>query len=141
MILLVNGSPFALIVPYFSMRTFKAWTTIPKKRIFFYDSCAEVCGVFDCSHASRLVCICGKFYAGILPSALLYKTAAAESATPLPLFAEAIFVNFLLEIVREAGLRLPRAIGHSVSLVAALILGDAAVSAGLWEPLLWLSPP
>ena len=66
-----------------------------------------------------------------LPSELLYKTAAAESATPLPLFAEAIFVNFLLEIVREAGLRLPRAIGHSVSLVAALILGDAAVSAGL----------
>ena len=44
---------------------------------------------------------------------------------------EALFVNFLLEIVREAGLRLPKPIGHSVSLVAALIVGDAAVSAGI----------
>ena len=49
----------------------------------------------------------------------------------MPLFMEALLVTFLLEIVREAGLRLPRPIGHSVSLVAALIVGDAAVNAGL----------
>ncbi|MEG2931361.1 MAG: spore germination protein, partial [Ruthenibacterium sp.] len=55
----------------------------------------------------------------------------AEQATPLPLFLEALFVNFLLEIVREAGLRMPKPIGQSVSLVAALIIGDAAISAGL----------
>lgn len=62
---------------------------------------------------------------------MLYKIAASEQATPLPLFLEAMLVTFLLEIVREAGLRLPKPIGHSVSLVAALIVGDAAVSAGL----------
>ena len=67
----------------------------------------------------------------LLPPELLYKVASAELATPLPLFMEALFVNFLLEIVREAGLRLPKPIGHSVSLVAALIVGDAAVSAGI----------
>ena len=49
----------------------------------------------------------------------------------MPLFLEMILANFLLEIIREAGLRLPKPIGHSVSLVAALIIGDAAVNAGL----------
>ena len=67
----------------------------------------------------------------LLPPELLYKVAAAEKATPLPLFLEALVVNFLLEIVREAGLRLPKQVGHSVSLVAALIIGDAAIQAGL----------
>lgn len=67
----------------------------------------------------------------LLPKEMLYKIAASEQATPLPLFLEAMLVTFLLEIVREAGLRLPKPIGHSVSLVAALIVGDAAVSAGL----------
>ncbi|MEG1154173.1 MAG: spore germination protein, partial [Ruthenibacterium sp.] len=67
----------------------------------------------------------------LLPSELLYKGAASEQATPLPLFLEAVLVTILLEIVREAGLRLPKPIGHSVSLVSALILGDAAIGAGL----------
>ncbi|MEG1367451.1 MAG: spore germination protein, partial [Oscillospiraceae bacterium] len=67
----------------------------------------------------------------LFPEQLLYKIAASELATPMPLFLEALFITFLLEIVREAGLRMPKPIGHSVSLVAALIVGDAAVSAGI----------
>ena len=49
----------------------------------------------------------------------------------MPLFLEMMVANFLLEIIREAGLRLPKPIGHSVSLVAALIIGDAAIKAGI----------
>ena len=40
-------------------------------------------------------------------------------------------LNFIYEIVREAGLRMPKSIGHAVSIVGALVIGDAAVSAGL----------
>src|SRR5699024_1631904 len=67
----------------------------------------------------------------LFPPQLLYKVAAAETATPLPLFMEMMLVIVLLEIIREAGLRLPKPIGHSVSLVAALIVGDAATKAGI----------
>ena len=67
----------------------------------------------------------------LIPPQLLYKIEAAEKATPLPLFAEMLLVILLLEIIREAGLRMPQTLGHSVSLVAALIIGDAAVGAGL----------
>lgn len=40
-------------------------------------------------------------------------------------------VILILEVIREAGLRMPQTLGHSVSLVAALVIGDAAISAGL----------
>ena len=49
----------------------------------------------------------------------------------MPLFFEAIVIVIALEIIKEAGLRLPQAIGHTVSFVAALIIGDSAVNAGL----------
>ena len=67
----------------------------------------------------------------LIPPQLLYKIEAAEKATPLPLFAEMVLVILLLEIIREAGLRMPQSLGHSVSLVSALILGDAAIATGL----------
>lgn len=50
---------------------------------------------------------------------------------PLPLFGEMLLVILMLEIIREAGLRMPQTLGHSVSLIAALIIGDAAIAAGL----------
>ena len=40
-------------------------------------------------------------------------------------------IMILYEIMREAGLRLPRAIGHAVSIIGALVIGDAVVNAGL----------
>ena len=76
------------------------------------------------------VCV-EKFMPEVFPRQLLVRIAAAESATPWPLFLEMVLVILLLEIVREAGLRLPKPIGHSVSLVSALIIGDAAIGAGI----------
>ncbi len=65
----------------------------------------------------------------LLPPQLLFKIEAAEQATPLPLFGEMLLVILMLEIIREAGLRMPQTLGHSVSLIAALIIGDAAIAA------------
>lgn len=67
----------------------------------------------------------------LMPPQLLFKIEAAERATPLPLFAEMVVVILLLEVIREAGLRMPQTLGHSVSLVAAIIIGDAAIATGL----------
>lgn len=67
----------------------------------------------------------------IIPVQLLTKLAQAETATPLPPMLEMLSVTLLLEIVREAGLRAPQSISHTVSLVGALIIGETAVSAGI----------
>ena len=48
-----------------------------------------------------------------------------------PLVIEALLIHFIYELMREAGLRLPRPIGHAIGIIGALVIGDAAVTAGL----------
>ena len=67
----------------------------------------------------------------LLNRTLLLILADAEENAPISLTAEAIGVLLVYEIIREAGLRLPKAVGGAVSIVAGLIIGDAAVASGL----------
>ena len=67
----------------------------------------------------------------LIPVHLLSELAQGEASTPLPPMPEMLAVTLLLEIVREAGLRAPKSISHTVSLVGALIIGETAVSAGI----------
>lgn len=67
----------------------------------------------------------------LIPTQLLITMAAAEEGTPFPSFVEVIAMGIVFEILREAGIRLPRPIGQAVSIVGALVIGEATVSAGL----------
>lgn len=131
-VILVNGSPFALILPYFFTEHFQSLDDYSSKA--YFCSFIRVLKYFAFALAVLLpgAFVCAvQFTPEIFPPQLLYKIAAAERATPWPLFLEMVLVILLLEVVREAGLRLPKPIGHSVGLVAALIVGDAAISAGI----------
>ena len=131
-VLLVNGSPSALILPtlfqenfeclddYAGTAYFASFLRILKYFSFFLSIFLP--GAFVCLAV---------YLPELIPLQLLLKIEAAEQATPLPLFAEMVMVILILEIIREAGLRMPQTLGHSVSLVAALIIGDAAIAAGV----------
>jgi len=67
----------------------------------------------------------------MIPTPLLLTIAATRQGIPFPAFIEALLLEATFELLREAGLRLPRAVGPAVSIVGALIIGDAAVRAGL----------
>lgn len=67
----------------------------------------------------------------MLPTALLLTIVATRQGVPFPAFVEALLLEATFEMLREAGLRLPRAVGPAISIVGALIIGDAAVQAGL----------
>ena len=67
----------------------------------------------------------------LFPEQLLSKVATSIADTPLSLMAEVLVIHFIYEIMREAGLRLPRPLGHAVSIVGALVIGETAVNAGL----------
>jgi spore germination protein KA len=71
------------------------------------------------------------FHHEMIPTALLLTIAATRQNVPFPAFLEALILEATFELLREAGLRLPRAVGPAVSIVGALIIGDAAVRAGL----------
>lgn len=71
------------------------------------------------------------FHQELLPTTLLFTIAKAREGTPFPALVEALIMIFAFEILREAGIRLPRPVGQAISIVGALIMGDAAVKAGL----------
>ena len=66
-----------------------------------------------------------------LPETLLVTIAQAERSTPFPVMLEAILLYFMYELMREAGLRVPKPLGSSVGIVGGLVIGETAVSAGL----------
>lgn len=71
------------------------------------------------------------YHQEMVPTALYLTIAATRQGVPFPAFVEAFLLEATFELLREAGLRLPRAVGPAVSIVGALIIGDAAVRAGL----------
>ncbi|KNY25966.1 GerA spore germination protein [Pseudobacteroides cellulosolvens ATCC 35603 = DSM 2933] len=62
---------------------------------------------------------------------MLISIAAQREGIPFPAFIEAILMEGVFEILREAGIRMPRVIGPAISIVGALVLGQAAVEAGI----------
>ncbi|HEX7057352.1 MAG TPA: spore germination protein [Bacilli bacterium] len=71
------------------------------------------------------------FHQEMVPSTLLLSIAKSREAIPFPALVEALIMEVTFEALREAGIRLPKQIGAAVSIVGALVIGQAAVSAGL----------
>lgn len=71
------------------------------------------------------------YHQEMLPTTLLISAAGAREGVPLPVVLEVLLMTIALELTKESGLRLPKSVGTTVSIVGALILGQAAVAAGL----------
>jgi hypothetical protein len=71
------------------------------------------------------------FHPQLIPTSLLISIAAAREGIPFPTAVEALMMEFLFEGLREAGIRLPKSVGSAVSIVGALVIGQAAVQAGI----------
>lgn len=70
----------------------------------------------------------------MIPTSLALVIASGREPIPFPAIIEALIMELIFEILREAGLRLPRVVGGAVSIVGPLVLGEAAVTAGLISP-------
>lgn len=71
------------------------------------------------------------FHPEMLPSNLLITVAAARDAIPFPALVEALIMELSFEALREGGLRIPKPIGQTISIIGALVIGQAAVEAGI----------
>ncbi|WP_226668329.1 spore germination protein [Metabacillus litoralis] len=130
--ILVDGTPFVLVVPALF--------------IHFMQSSEDYYQRADISTLIRLLRV-GTFLLSLLtpaafiavttyhqemlPTTLLISLTAQREGVPFPAFIEAVFMELTFEILREAGVRMPRAVGAAISIVGALVLGQAAVEAGL----------
>lgn len=76
------------------------------------------------------------YHPEMIPTPLLISIASSREGLPFPAFVEAILMEITFEILREAGVRLPRPVGPSISFVGALVIGEAAVTAKLVSPIM-----
>lgn len=130
--ILVDGTPFALVLPYLFSENFQSFDDYTNKP--YYASLIRILKylAFAVSFLLPGIYVAVVSYSPYaLPSGMLINIAQAQQNTALPLILEALFIHFIYEVVREAGLRLPRPVGHAVSLIGALVIGDAAINAGI----------
>lgn len=128
---IVDGTPFALIIPHLFAENFQTmddYTTRPYYAVLI--RMLKYVSFFLSALLPGIYVAIGTFHQELLPDSLMYNIAKAQMNTPLSLIEEALLVHVIFEIVKEAGLRLPKPIGQAVSIVGGLVLGDAAVGAG-----------
>jgi spore germination protein KA len=131
----VDGTPFVLIAPAVFIQ--------------FFHSAEDYYARFDIATSIRLLRILmfmisliapatfvavTTFHQEMVPTTLIVAIAAQREAVPFPAFVEALLMEITFEILREAGIRLPKAIGSAVSIVGALVIGQAAVQASIVSP-------
>jgi spore germination protein KA len=136
-VIIMDGTPFVISVPALFIQFFQA----PDD---YYQR-------FDISTGIRLLRILAFFIALVgpatyiaattfhqemIPTSMAIAIAAQRENVPFPAFVEALIMEVTFEILREAGLRLPRAVGQAVSIVGALVIGQAAVQAGIVSPVM-----
>ncbi|MEH7012455.1 spore germination protein [Neobacillus niacini] len=130
--IIVDGTPFALLVPAIFTQFFQASEDYYQRADFSSLIRILRLGSFLLTLLvpSAFVAVT-TFHQEMLPTRLLISLAAAREGVPFPALVEVLIMEITFEILREAGVRLPRAVGSAISIVGALVIGEAAVQAGL----------
>jgi spore germination protein KA len=130
--LLIDGSPQALIMPQLFVANFQNFDDYAVGTYYATFTRVLKYAAFIVSFLLPAFYVAvGNFHLALMPTPLLYTLAQSEESTPFPLVGEALIIQIIYEMLREAGLRLPRQFGFAITIVGSLIIGQAAVSAGI----------
>lgn len=130
--ILVDGTPLVLTVPVVFTSFLQAAEDYYQNWII--SSLIRLLRFFGISLAlimPSLYVAITTFHQEMLPTPMLISIASQREGVPFPAVVEALIMEVAFEILREAGLRMPRTIGPAVSIVGTLVIGQAAVEAGV----------
>ncbi|MBU3198490.1 spore germination protein [Clostridium estertheticum] len=130
--IIVDGTPFVLTVPLLFIESFQSSEDYYSRP--YFSSFVRIIrfAAYGISLLAPAVYVAlSTFNHELIPMVLLFSMSAAHEGVPFPAVFEAIIMIGIFEILREAGVRLPRNEGQAISIVGALVIGQAAVSAGL----------
>ncbi|MBP1992419.1 spore germination protein [Paenibacillus eucommiae] len=130
----IDGTPFVLLIPALFIQFFQAAEDYYQRYDYGIIRLLRFLTFFIALLGPAMYIAITTFHQETLPTPLLISLAAQREGIPFPAFVEALIMEVTFEILREAGVRMPRAVGQAVSIVGALVLGDAAVQAGLVSP-------
>ncbi|MGN7296319.1 spore germination protein [Ferdinandcohnia sp. SAFN-114] len=131
-VLMIDGTPFSLIAPISFFSLFQSQEDYYER--FWIGTFIRIIRFIFLGVAIFLPSIyvaITSFHQEMLPINLMLSIASAREGVPFPAIVEAFLMELAFEALREAGLRLPKQIGSAVSIVGALVIGQAAVQAGI----------
>ncbi|MDR1533104.1 MAG: spore germination protein [Clostridiales bacterium] len=135
-VIIVDNSPFVLIIPATFNTFFQAvedyyqrWGIMSMLRCLRYTA-----GVLSVT-LPGLYLSATLYHPSMLPTVLIYKLVESRMPVPFPAAIEVLIMDAAFELLREAGVRLPGPIGNTIGIVGGLIIGQAAVEAGLASPI------
>ncbi|MFD0589961.1 spore germination protein [Paenibacillus sp. GCM10027627] len=136
-IILVDGNPSAIIAPVNLFLLMKS----PEDSYFPFMSAnigrtLRFAGLLTTIFLPSFYIALTTFHADQVPFPLLATIAMGRHGLPMEAAVEMFFIMCLMELFREAGVRLPSSIGQTLTVVGGLIIGDAAIRAGLVSPLM-----
>jgi spore germination protein len=136
-VILLDGTPFVLIAPIVLGDILKSpedyyerWIIGTLLRLLRYLA------AFIALMLPGLYIALVSIHPGLLPTELALSIAASREGVPFPPVVEAFLMVITMELLQEAGIRLPTPIGQTIGIVGGLVIGDAAVSAGIVSPIM-----
>jgi len=130
--ILCDGTPHVLTIPEFFIENIQ--TAEDQYTRFLYASILRllrILGLFITVVVPGLYVAIVTFNQEMVPSVFLRSIITSTLKTPMPVSAEIFVLTLMFELLKEAGTRLPKAIGSAITIVGSLIIGEAAVSAGI----------
>ncbi|WP_282942929.1 spore germination protein [Paenibacillus sp. RC67] len=130
--ILVDGTPFVLTAPTTFIQFFQAAEDYYQRAdISTFLRLLRYLSFYISLVGSSLYIAITTFHQEMIPTQLLISLAAQREGVPFPAIVEAFMMEIALEILREASIRMPRAVGQAVSILGTLVIGTAAVEAGM----------
>ncbi len=136
-VILVNGSPYALIVPAVLVDFLSSPEDANIK--YQYGNLARLIrciAFFIAMFLPAFYVAVTNFHQELLPTDLVFAISSMRKSIPFPIIFELLIMEVSFELIREASLRVPSPIGSTIGIIGGLILGEAAVSANLVSSLL-----
>ncbi len=135
--IVVEGTPDVILVPVSLPMLLQSVDDYYEKWIIgSIIRFTRYCAFFISALLPSLYIALTSFHPGILPTNIVLSIAGTRTGVPFPAFIEALLMTVILEILQEAGIRLPRVVGQTVSIVGGLVIGQAAVQAGVISPVM-----
>lgn len=130
--IVIDGTPTVMTVPYLFIESLQTTDDYYGEPYFStFTRLLRVMALFTSIYMPSIYVALSIFHQRVVPQKLMITMAAAREGIPFSAFVEAMVMIIIFEVLREAGIRMPKAIGQAVSIVGAIVLGDAAVSAGI----------
>ena len=136
-VIIVENSPYAIILPAFFIDFFHSPDDYYQKNIntTFIRIIRLFAFIISVFTPAIYLIVTTRNY-NLIPLKLLITLKAGRSFVPFPAYIEALFMIICFEILKESDLRMSKTSGSAISILGGLILGDAAVSAGIVSPIM-----